>query len=90
MEPTFGDNDLVLWVEVDPAELNAGDIVLMYYKLPWRPEPENIVHRIIDIDARVDGLYFLTKGDNNSKNDGWVPQDSILGFVIGVIYSAPP
>ncbi|MDI6884593.1 MAG: S26 family signal peptidase, partial [Hadesarchaea archaeon] len=28
MEPTFGDGDKVLWVQVDPAELKVGDIII--------------------------------------------------------------
>jgi signal peptidase I len=88
MEPTFGDNDTILWVRVDPADLEVGDIVVMYFKLPWLPRPENISHRIREVKMVGGERAFLTQGDNAWKPDGWVPQDNIRGLVIGVIYSA--
>lgn len=87
MAPTINEGDLILWVKTDPDELKVDDIVLMYYKLPWRPGPENIAHRIRDV--QVDGKRtFLTRGDNAWKPDGWVPEDNIFGLVIGVVYRA--
>jgi signal peptidase I len=94
MEPTFGENDKVLWVEVDPAELKVGDIII--YNHPTKPGEGPIAHRIIDI--MKNGEYrFETKGDNRSESDAetaisayFVSEDDLKGLVIGVIYSLAP
>ena len=86
MEPTFGDGDAVLWVEVDnKAELKEGDIII--YKHPTMPGVDNVIHRIVNVE-RVDGGYrFWTKGDNLSAVDQQpVPEGNVHGLVIGVIY----
>lgn len=95
MEPTFGDGDVVLWVEVDPAELKIGDIII--YQHPTHPSVEIIAHRIIDITVDVVGYRFETKGDNRLESDAetvisayYVREDDLKGLVIGVIYDAGP
>lgn len=86
MEPTFGDNDLILWVEVDNmAELGAGDIII--YKHPTKQYYDNIAHRIIEVGTGYRENQFKTRGDN-SPEEYWVPSGNIHGVVIGVIYSA--
>ncbi len=94
MEPTFGENDKVLWVEVDPSELKVGDIIV--YDHPTKPAEGTIVHRIIKI--MKNGEYrFETKGDNRSESDAetaisayYVSENDLKGLVIGVIYSYNP
>jgi len=84
MAPTFGDNDMVLWVEVDNmAELKVGDIII--YQHPTRPYLDNIAHRIIEVGTGSRENQFMTKGDNSSE-EYWVPEGNIHGLVIGVIY----
>jgi len=91
MEPTFGDNDNVLWVEVNPAELKVGDIII--YNHPTKPWEGVIVHRIINI-INTNGEYrFETKGDNNPLSDAetaissyYVSENGLKGLVIGAIY----
>jgi len=89
MEPTFGENDVILWVEVNPAELKVGDIIVFYH--PTLANPPQITHRIIEVRIQ-DGVYsFRTQGDNMPEPDQhWVPQEKIVGLVIGAIYSAAP
>lgn len=90
MEQTLSENDRVLWVEVDPAELKVGDIII--YQHPTKPWEGLIAHRIIDITKN--GEYrFETKGDNRSESDAetaisayYVSEDDLRGLVIGVIY----
>jgi signal peptidase I len=94
MEPTFGDNDKVLWVEANPAELKVGDIII--YNHPTKPWEGVVVHRIIKI--MKNGEYrFETKGDNRSESDAetfissyFVSENDIKGLVIGALYSAAP
>ena len=83
MEPTFGEGDVVLWVEVDnKAELKVGDIIIYQYP------PEYRAHRIIEVGRSQDGKYwFGTKGDGELNPDpGKVWEDKVRGLVIGVIY----
>lgn len=84
MEPTFGDGDMILLVEVDNmSELKVGDIII--YKHPTRPYLDNIAHRIIEVGAGDRENQFKTKGDN-SPEEYWVPSGNIHGLVVGVIY----
>jgi len=87
MEPTFGEGDVVIWVEVEGENLKVGDIII--YKHPTRPGIDNIIHRIIEV-GMTDGEYrFRTKGDNLPEPDrNWIPEGNVHGLVIGVIYAA--
>ena len=51
-------------------EINIGDIITFKQNID-----ENnylIVHRVIEKGEDLQGTYFITKGDNNSLNDGKV------------------
>ena len=62
-------------------ELNIGDIV------SYTSEKGVIIHRIIGKDIDEQGLYFITKGDNNRYPDqDKVRFSQITGVVIGIIY----
>lgn len=91
MEPTFGEGDAVIWVEIESIEeLKVGDIII--YQHPTRPDEGQIAHRIINIIKN--GEYrFETKGDNRSESDAHTPLSSyyvteeyLRGIVIGVVY----
>lgn len=46
-----------------------------------------IVHRVIDIKQDTDGLYFITKGDNNQDQDPEkIRFNQIKYILIGVLY----
>lgn len=90
MEPTFGEDDTILWVEVNPSELEVDDIIV--YEHPTKPSRELIAHRIIRI---IEGEKYLfeTKGDGRSESDSktaisayFVSEDDIKGLVVGIIY----
>ncbi|HID60716.1 MAG TPA: signal peptidase I [Hadesarchaea archaeon] len=94
MEPTFGDGDAVMWVEVNPAELRVGDIIVFQH--PTRSEEGLWTHRIIGITTNG-GSQFETKGDNRAESDAetpisafYVTEKYLRGFVIGVVYNAGP
>jgi signal peptidase I len=74
MEPVFYRGDVVVIEktdflglnEINPSDLNVGDIVI--YRATWYPEP--VIHRIINKGTTPDGrVYYITKGDNNSGPD---------------------
>lgn len=87
MEPTFGDNDVVLLVEVNPAELKVDDIIIFDH--PTRPAGPTMAHRIIEVRVQNGEYDFRTQGDHMSDPDRhWLPEDKIHGLVIGAVYSA--
>ena len=66
-----------------PTELHVGDIV------SFESEIANgiVIHRIIDRKVDEQGLYFITKGDNNKNPDSQkVRFDQITGVVVGILY----
>jgi len=74
MEPVFYRGDVVLiektnflgLEEINPNNLKVGDIII--YHANWFPEP--VIHRIISIVTTDNGKrYYVTKGDNNPRQD---------------------
>jgi signal peptidase I len=74
MEPVFYRGDVVLieksnflgLEEINPNNLKVGDIII--YHATWFPEP--VIHRIIDTGQTANGkTYYVTKGDNNPRQD---------------------
>jgi len=45
-----------------------------------------IVHRVIEKGEDSEGIYFLTKGDNNNFHDGKIRFDDIEYLTIGILY----
>jgi len=68
--------------DFEPEDLNVGDII------SFRIETgETYIHRIIAKNYDSQGLYFITKGDNNPKADPIKVRDpDILGVVGFIIY----
>jgi signal peptidase len=66
MEPAYYRGDILVLELWEQRPLESGDVVV--YKLGDRDIP--IVHRIIDVhDGTKGGIFYLTKGDNNTVND---------------------
>ena len=61
-------------------EIYIGDII------SFKQDNLLIVHRVIDKGADEQGIYFITKGDNNSISDGKVRFKDIKYKTIGVIW----
>lgn len=68
MEPALQNGD-ALWIKyVNPAEVNAGDIVALEH-----PSKGLVGHRVITIETLSHGSYFIvTKGDANSYAEEWI------------------
>jgi len=85
MSPTFGENDLVLWVSVNPSELRVGDIIIFQH--PTMPEIDNVVHRVIEVQVDAGKYLFRTRGDNFSGLDRYyIPEANVHGLIIGAVY----
>lgn len=68
MEPTYHTGSLLYVKEVDPLELENGDVITFYLS-----EDTIVTHRIVDVISAEDGsgdIYFQTKGDANNVVDG--------------------
>jgi signal peptidase I len=88
MEPTIDAGDLILSRNVDPSDLEVGDIVTFEATIPngSTTRTERITHRIVAIDDTGGVLAFTTKGDNNPSSFSWelaIPEDKILSVYKG-------
>ncbi len=86
MLPTLNVGDDIIVQGVNPDEIKAenifGDIIV--FPRPGKPE-ELIVHRAV---GRTPSGEFITRGDNNDRNDGWrISGNEIIGKVIARIPS---
>ena len=78
MEPTFGENDLIIIQQCDPSTLKEGDIVTFHTIIDNQYALNT--HRIGSIN-QVNGLNsYTTKGDNNDLADQHVIAD---GDIVG-------
>ena len=61
-------------------DIHIGDIIT------FRQDNYLIIHRVIDIGTDNEGIYFITKGDNNDIIDGKIRFKDIEYITIGVIW----
>lgn len=75
MEPLIKPGDLII-IEKDQV-FKKGDI--LYFK----KDNIYIIHRIIEEKHLYDGIFYITKGDNNKKRDSFkVARKDAIGKVI--------
>jgi len=68
-------------IEIKPKDLHIGNII------SYKQGNDIIVHRIVDIGRDSDGIYYITKGDNNDAVDSnKVRTEQIQGQIILLIY----
>ncbi|MGV8150794.1 MAG: hypothetical protein ACP5NV_03650 [Candidatus Woesearchaeota archaeon] len=68
-------------IQIKPDVLNIGDII------SYEEGEDIIIHRIVDIGTDSEGIYYITKGDNNNAVDPIkVRYDNIRGKVVVLIY----
>ncbi|MBQ8663625.1 MAG: signal peptidase I [Eubacterium sp.] len=98
MEPTYKTGSLMYVKDVDPMELEDGDVITYILS-----ENTIVTHRIVDVIPAGDGseeLFFQTKGDANNVVDGSLvyyknvigkPVFSIpgLGYLVNFIQQPP-
>lgn len=63
-----------------PSQIEVGDII------SFEKDGILIVHRVVEKGNDEEGIYFITKGDNNSYSDGKVRFNQIKYLTIGVIW----
>ena len=84
MEPVISSRSYAIEVVPESADsINVGDIVSYQSKYA----DGTIIHRVIEKDTDVDGIYFILKGDNNpTKDPGKIRFDQIKRVVVAIIY----
>ena len=81
MKPVLDKGSNGIRIEPDSEQdIHLGDIITFEQK------GHLIVHRVIDIGNDENGIYFITKGDNNNVSDGKIRFSDIRYITIGVIY----
>jgi len=61
-------------------DINLGDII------SFRRNGKLIVHRVVEIGFDIEGIYFLTQGDNSFLADEKIRFDDIEYKTVGVLY----
>ncbi len=78
MKPTFKVGDMVYVSEVDPNNIQKGDIIT--FKI--EDDGATITHRCIEVVKDRNELYFRTKGDANEEQDRFiVHDDEVIGKI---------
>jgi hypothetical protein len=75
----YGSNGIRI-VPKSVDDIGVGDIV------SYRSGNLLVVHRVVDKGFDSEGIYFITKGDNNLANDGKVRFEEIEYVTVGVIW----
>ena len=82
MLPAIHDNSTLLYIVLGNKSLYKGDIVRFKYK-----EDVYMHHRIIDIRSDEEGIYHITRGDNNPLNDALrIRRENITHKLVGILY----
>ena len=61
-------------------EIHIGDLIT------FRKDNYLIVHRVIDRGSDSEGVYFITKGDNNNVVDGKIRFKDVEYITVGMIW----
>ena len=84
MDPVLDTGSTVLTIKPKSAdEIEVGDIIVFNDHVNSIPT----IHRVVQKENDEQGIYFITKGDNNPERDPYnVRFEDILSVIIGVIY----
>lgn len=81
MKPVFDENaNGIRVVPKSEEDIHLGDIIT------FEQDGNLIVHRVIEKSTDSEGVYFITKGDNNNISDGKVRFKDIRYLTIGIIW----
>lgn len=84
MEPAIPTNSFIVSQEVDPAELQVGDVIT-FRSTDSALDGALNTHRITQVYTQDDQLFFRTKGDANALEDASpVSSSNVVGRVVFV------
>lgn len=93
MEPTIKTNSLIVVKKTNSENLKEGDIISFISSDPSLQGNIN-THRVVEAVKGDNGIEFITKGDNNDRNDVYtVKEENVVGeviyhsYILGVIFS---
>jgi hypothetical protein len=73
MRGLIEDNQLVTIAPVDPAEVEAGDVVMVRWRGGY------LLHLVKQVDPER-----VLIGNNLGRTNGWAPRRDVLGRVVGI------
>lgn len=79
MQPTLEAGDLVIVRDIDPSEIDVGDVIR------FRKGDVPVIHRVVDLDDSGARPVFITRGDNNDKDDPPVLAANVDGEVVATL-----
>lgn len=84
MDPLLDEGTTILTIKPKLEEdILIGDIIVFNVNFT----EHNIVHRVINITKDENGIFFITKGDNNPSEDPLkVRLKNIIAVVVGILY----
>ncbi len=84
MDPLFDTEAHALQIIPESAdEVNVGDII----SYTTKSSDSRIIHRVVFKGTDTNGIYFITKGDNNQVSDaGKVRFDQVERVLFAIIY----
>ena len=74
MESVYPTGSMIYVDKVNPEGLKTGDAITFRM-----PNGGVATHRIIEVQERSEGLYFVTQGDANDNPDSPIPATSVIG-----------
>jgi len=81
MKPVLNENSNgIRIVPENPSQIDAGDIIT------FEQNNELIIHRVIEKGNDEEGVYFVTKGDNNNVTDGKIRFKDVKYVTIGILW----
>lgn len=93
MEPAIKTDSLIVVKKTNSENLEKGDIISFISSDPSLQGHIN-THRIVEVVKSDNGTKFITKGDNNERNDIYtVKEENVIGkviyhsYLLGVIFS---
>ncbi|MDO8751639.1 MAG: hypothetical protein Q7K03_10950 [Dehalococcoidia bacterium] len=84
MEPKITCLDEATWLSnFRPQEVIVGTVVSFTPTAECKLSSTRVAHRVTTIRVEAGTIYYRTKGDANSSDDGcWIPSSSVNGYII--------
>ena len=81
MQPDLNYGDLIVLRGEQARNIESGDIIAFNVPSPYdQLAASPTVHRVVEKLVENEGLYFKTRGDNNTNADAWkVPAENVVG-----------
>ena len=81
MDPIIAPGDIVITKEIDPKDIEVGDIVAFHVDITGDGKDDVVVHYIAEINTVNDKLTFKTKPHVSELQDRWtLEEEDIVGI----------